>query len=94
MVTRGSAETPDEGQTFNPWTVVNLVFSHLVDNGLHPVFGETGDPSGPATDLLRALGVEPGPERPAHTQTDISQKLADMRATMLAGDPGVGEAKD
>jgi hypothetical protein len=87
MVTRGSTETPEEAQKYNPWTVVNLVFSHLVDNGLHPVLGETGDPSGPATDLLRALGVEPGPERPGHTRADISQELADLRVKMLGGEP-------
>ena len=34
-------------ETFNPWTVVNLVFHHLADNGLHPVLGETGDPAVP-----------------------------------------------
>ena len=72
-------------QTFNPWSVVNLVFDHLVANGLHPVLGETGDPSQPATDLLRALGVEPGPEEPAHTRTDVSEQLAKLRATMLDG---------
>jgi hypothetical protein len=79
-----------------------LVFDHLVANGLHPVLGETGDPSGPATDLLRALGVEPGPERPPHTQADISQQLADLRVSVLgdrprddAGDDfGAGEAPD
>jgi len=36
-------------ETFNPWTVVNLVFHHLAENGLHPVLGETGDPAVPAT---------------------------------------------
>ncbi len=72
-------------QTFNPWSVVNLVFDHLVASGLHPVLGETGDPSSPASDLLRALGVEPGPEEPAHARTDVSEKLAELRATMLDG---------
>ena len=47
-------------ETFNPWTVVNLVFHHLAENGLHPVLGETGDPAVPATALLRAMGIEPG----------------------------------
>lgn len=99
MLTQESAETPDKGQTFNPWSVVHLVFDHLVDNGLHPILGETGDPSRPATDLLRALGVEPGPEPPAHTQPDVSQQLAELRVTMLGGrtpddardDLGIGE---
>jgi hypothetical protein len=101
VLARGSAETSNDRETFNPWSVVNLVFDHLVANGLHPVLGETGDPSRPATDLLRALGVEPGPERPPHTQTDISQQLAELRVTMLgeapddaADDLGIGAAPD
>ena len=101
-MTRGSAETSNKGVTFNPWSVVNLVFDHLVANGLHPVLGETGDPSPPATDLLRALGVEPGPERPPHTQTDVSQQLAELRVAVLGDRPrddprddlGLGEAAD
>jgi len=88
-----SAETSNTGETFNPWSVVNLVFDHLVANGLHPVLGETGDPSRPATDLLRALGVEPGPERPPHTRTDVSQQLAELRVTVL-GDRPRDDARD
>jgi hypothetical protein len=99
MLAGESAESPDKGQTFNPWSVVHLVFDHLVANGLQPVLGETGDPSQPATDLLRALGVEPGPERPGHTRTDVSQQLSELRASMLgdrtrdaaSDDLGVGE---
>ena len=90
MLAQGPDETPDDvtsdkEQTFNPWSVVHLVFDHLVANGLHPVLGETGDPSRPAIDLLRALGVEAGPERPGYTQTDVSQQLAELRATVLGG---------
>ena len=76
-----------KAETFNPWSVVNLVFDHLVAKGLQPVLGVTGDPSVPATDLLRALGVEPGPEPPAHTRADVSEQLAELRATMLGGRP-------
>jgi hypothetical protein len=102
VLARGSTETYSKKETFNPWSVVKLVFDHLVDKGLHPVLGETGDPSRPATDLLRALGVEPGPEPPAHTQTVISQHLAELRVTVLGDRPrddarddlGVGEAPD
>ena len=49
-----------EQETFNPWTVVNLVFHHLADHGLHPVLGDAGDPAVPAAALLRAMGIEPG----------------------------------
>ena len=31
-------------ETFNPWSIVNLVFHHLAEEGLHPVLGEAGDP--------------------------------------------------
>ncbi len=43
-------------ETFNPWTVVNLVFHHLAEHGLHPVLGEAGDPAVPAEALLRSEG--------------------------------------
>ena len=36
--------TQVEEETYNPWSVVNLVFRHLASEGLHPVLGETGDP--------------------------------------------------
>jgi hypothetical protein len=48
-----------EQETFNPWSIVNLVFHHLASQGLHPVLGEAGDPGAPAADLLRALGIRP-----------------------------------
>jgi len=44
---RFTPESPDETETFNPWSVVNLVFHHLADHGLHPVLGDhAGHPSG------------------------------------------------
>ena len=46
-------------ETFNPWSIVNLVFHHLADQGLHPVLGESGDPGPPAAALLRCLGIVP-----------------------------------
>jgi hypothetical protein len=47
-------------EKYSPWTIVNLVFRHLADQGLHPVLGESGDPSAAAEQLLRALGITPG----------------------------------
>ena len=29
-------------ETYNPWSIVNLVFRHLAAEGLHPVLGECG----------------------------------------------------
>ena len=46
-------------ETYNPWSIVNLVFRHLADEGLHPVLGESGDPGKPAAELLTALGITP-----------------------------------
>ena len=34
--------TQVEEETYNPWSVVNLVFRLLASEGLHPVLGETG----------------------------------------------------
>ncbi|MEJ3657839.1 hypothetical protein [Pseudonocardia sp. TRM90224] len=73
-------------ETFNPWTVVNLVFHHLADAGLHPVLGERGDPAVPAAALLRALGIEPGRNDEALTSAGVQDQLAEIRARML-GEP-------
>lgn len=70
---------PPSPETFNPWTVVNLVFRHLVQNGLHPVLGETGDPVVPATALLRALGIEPGRNDESITSPAVQDELAALR---------------
>jgi hypothetical protein len=73
-------------ETFNPWTVVNLVFHHLADNGLHPVLGEAGDPAVPAAALLRALGIEPGRNDESLTSRGVQDQLAEIRARMF-GEP-------
>jgi hypothetical protein len=66
-------------ETFNPWSVVNLVFHHLAEQGLHPVLGESGDPGRPAADLLRALGIEPAVEGSQQSSRDVQDHLADLR---------------
>ena len=73
----------DDPETFNPWTVVNLVFSTLSEQGLHPVLGEAGDPSGPAADLLRALGIEPAAEGNRQVSRDVREHLATLREAVL-----------
>ncbi len=70
---------PDEPETFNPWTVVNVVFRHLVDAGLHPVLGETGDPGPPAAQLLRALGITPAAEGDRQQLQRVRAQLAELR---------------
>ena len=70
-------------ETYNPWTVVNLVFGHLADQGLHPVLGESGDPGPPARALLLALGIEPTPEGNRAVMREVREHLAEIRAVML-----------
>jgi hypothetical protein len=66
-------------ETYNPWTVVNLVFEHLADQGLHPVLGETGDPGGPAAELLRAFGIRPAQEGDQRVADYKRNRLAELR---------------
>lgn len=75
-----------EPETFNPWTVVNLVFNHLADHGLHPVLGEAGDPAVPATALLAAMGILPGRNDETVASAQVQNKLAEIRMRML-GEP-------
>ncbi len=70
-------------ETFNPWSVVNLVFEHLADQGLHPTFGEAGDPGGPAAELLRCLGIQPAAEGNREIARNTYQHLAEIRAAMF-----------
>jgi hypothetical protein len=74
-------ESPDE--TYNPWSIVNLVFHHLAEQGLHPVLGEAGDPGGPAAQLLRALGIEPAAEGNRQVSRDVKDHLAEIRAAVF-----------
>jgi hypothetical protein len=72
-----------EEETFNPWSVVHVVFHHLVDQGLHPVLGERGDPGAPAATLLRTLGIEPAAEGNRQASQEIRRHLGHIRAVML-----------
>jgi hypothetical protein len=86
--TDGTADGPAE--TFNPWTVVHLVFTHLADHGLHPVLGEAGDPAEPAAALLRALGIAPGRNDETVTSPAVQDSLALIRQRMFGEAPGPG----
>jgi hypothetical protein len=70
-------------ETYNPWTIVNVVFHHLAEAGLHPKLGETGNPGEPAAALLRAFGIEPSPEGHDQFGEDVRRHLADLRGTMF-----------
>ena len=85
-------EQPDEAgqETFNPWSVVNLVFHHLADQGLHPILGDGGDPGAPAAELLRRLGIEPAAEGNREVSLGIQQKLAEIRTAVFGESDGDG----
>jgi hypothetical protein len=70
-------------ETFNPWSVVNLVFHHLADQGLHPILGQGGDPGAPAAELLRCLGIQPAAEGNRELSRDTYRHLAEIRAAMF-----------
>jgi hypothetical protein len=72
-----------QDETYNPWSVVNLVFHHLAGQGLHPVLGEAGDPGAPAAELLRSLGIRPAPEGNRQVSQDVRRHLDDIRAAMF-----------
>jgi hypothetical protein len=74
-------------ETYNPWSVVNLVFRHLADEGLHPVLGEYGDPGKPAAELLRCLGITPAAEGNRRVAEGVSDQLARLRAAFEADNP-------
>ena len=69
----------DERETYNPWSIVNLVFHHLAAQGLHPVLGESGDPGAPAAELLRALGITPAAEGNRQLAEHVRSELEQLR---------------
>ena len=75
----------DDGpvETYNPWSVINLVFCHLADQGLHPVLGESGDPGPPARELLLALGIEPAAEGNREVIRAVRLHLDEIRTAVL-----------
>ncbi len=74
-------------ETYNPWSVVNLVFRHLADEGLHPVLGESGDPGKPAAELLKCLGITPAAEGSRQVANRVSDELARLRQAFEADNP-------
>ncbi len=72
-----------QDETYNPWSIVNLVFHHLAEQGLHPILGGPGDPGGPAAALLQSLGIEPAAEGNRQASHEIRQHLAQIRAAVF-----------
>jgi hypothetical protein len=78
----GQHEASHEQETYNPWSVVDLVFGHLVDEGLHPTLGG-GDPGEPARALLAALGITPAAEGNRERMLEVRRHLAEIREAMF-----------
>jgi hypothetical protein len=79
------AET-NNPETYNPWTVVHVVFAHLAAAGLHPVLGESGDPGEPARALLTALGIQPAAEGNREVMRRVHEHLAEIRTAVFESD--------
>ena len=82
----GTAEGMADGagdETFNPWSVVNLVFHHLAGQGLHPPRGAGGDPGPPAAELLRCLGITPAAEGNRQVADKVQDRLAELRGAVF-----------
>jgi hypothetical protein len=75
--------TDDQVETYNPWSIVNLVFHHLAEQGLHPILGNAGYPGGPAAELLQSLGIQPTVEGNRQVTNNVRQHLAEIRAAMF-----------
>jgi hypothetical protein len=73
-------------ESFNPWSVVNVVFHHLAAQGLHPTLGGA-DPGAPAAELLRALGIEPAAEGDRQIRENVKQHLAEIRRAVFEEAP-------
>ncbi len=73
-------------ESYNPWTVVHLVFEHLADVGLHPVLGATGHPGEPAAELLRCFGIHPDLQGDQRLAQEKDARLAELRQAMF-GEP-------
>jgi hypothetical protein len=76
-------DTAAGAESYNPWSVVNLVFHHLAAEGLHPVLGEAGDPGAPAAELLRALGITPAAEGNRQHSESIRTELEQLRIAVF-----------
>jgi hypothetical protein len=75
--------TAAEPETYNPWSVVHVVFAHLAEQGLHPVLGETGDPGPAARGLLEALGIQPAAEGNREVMRGVRAHLEELRTAVF-----------
>ena len=83
MDAHGETNHSPDPETYNPWSIVNLVFHHLADQGLHPILGDQGDPGASAAELLRAMGIQPAAEGNLKISQDVRQQLAEIRTAVF-----------
>ncbi len=69
-------------ETFNPWSIVHLIFDHLAAEGLHPQLGGA-DPGAPAAALLESMGITPAPEGTRQVSEQVRDELSTMRNLVL-----------
>lgn len=81
MPTEGPVGPSEE--TYSPWTIVNVVFHHLADQGLHPTLGDSGHPGEAAATLLRVLGIRPTISGDGRIQEHVHEQLVQLRETIL-----------
>jgi hypothetical protein len=81
-------------ESFNPWSIVNLVFHHLAAQGLHPILGESGDPGEPAAELLRRLGIFPDVQGDQRIAQGVQENLATLRDAVFPTDSDAAERDD
>jgi hypothetical protein len=85
MDAHGETTHSRNDETYNPWSIVNLVFHHLCAEGLHPILGDAGDPGPPAAELLRALGITPAKEGSRQASEQTKRDLEAIRAAFEQG---------
>ena len=85
MDAHGETTHSRNAETYNPWSIVNLVFHHLASEGLHPVLGDAGDPGPPAAELLKALGITPAKEGSRQASEQTKRDLEAIRAAFEQG---------
>ena len=81
-------KSSNEPETYNHWSIVNLVFHHLAAQGLHPVLGGSSNPGVAAADLLLALGIQPVPEGNRQVADEVKQRLAELRTAAFESEAG------
>ena len=85
----GPPKSDERPETYNPWSIVHLVFEHLSDQGLHPTLGDGGSPARPRGGVRGRSPIEPAAEGNREVVRAVRAHLAEIRPVMLE-EPGRG----